>query len=353
MKRFKRGFALILGAAMAMSAVTALSVDARTNYIDEPFVLPAGFEEYEVFDDAGLLSWINNSTHSEKHAYIPYWFDDGINVRYLCFTNFHYNNVEVTTNNKELWQEIYQKYGEELDFDYVTDFYTQNADGTYTGYLYDDCDENGYEFADPAKAEDKSALIQEMCAEMYEAGCVTEATYTPYTAIYAVGWESPVINVWNLGETGDSEVGKLQEILSQFRADGTVKYDETTECYSLVIDSLQAPDLMYAIKEVYPDAIGNMGTFQMTSSKVSAEAVDLLAALEQEENVPGDVNADGTTDITDAVLILQHYAESAASGAAAASETNMDVNRDGSITIDDATEVLGIYAQNAAGVTES
>ena len=71
------------------------------------------------------------------------------------------------------------------------------------------------------------------------------------------------------------------------------------------------------------------------------------------ELTKGDINADGTTDITDAMLILQHYAETAASGIVTASETNMDVNGDGSVDLDDASAVLQIYAENAAGVNAS
>ena len=72
------------------------------------------------------------------------------------------------------------------------------------------------------------------------------------------------------------------------------------------------------------------------------------------ESAGGDVNADGKVDITDAALILQHYAQHAASSIYAAAETDaMDVNGDGSIDIADATKVLEIYAQSAAGVTAS
>ena len=72
------------------------------------------------------------------------------------------------------------------------------------------------------------------------------------------------------------------------------------------------------------------------------------------ESAGGDVNADGKVDITDAALILQHYAQHAASSIYAAAETDaMDVNGDGNIDIADATKVLEIYAQSAAGVTAS
>ena len=306
MKKMKKVLSLLLGGVVAMGSASAFPAEAKANFIDEPFVLPEGFENYEVFDDAGLFSALENSAHSEKHRYIPYRYDSGDHMLYMCFTTFQYNNFRIVATDKDAFLDIYEKYREELDFDVEPEFFVKETDGTYSGVFFDYCDENGYDITDPANVEDKSALIQEMCAEMYEAGCIQEATYTPYLATYAVGWESSIISVWNLGETGDSETETLQGILSQFREDGIVDYNEATECYNLGIDALQAPDLMYAIKEVYPDAKGSTGIFQMTNYQVSCDAVDILANLEQPETeniVCGDINLDGKISVLDAIML--------------------------------------------------
>ena len=67
----------------------------------------------------------------------------------------------------------------------------------------------------------------------------------------------------------------------------------------------------------------------------------------------GDVNANDTIDITDATLILTHYAQTAAGLPSSLTEAQLsagDTDRDSSITIADATAILKYYAEKAAGL---
>ena len=70
--------------------------------------------------------------------------------------------------------------------------------------------------------------------------------------------------------------------------------------------------------------------------------------------VTGDVDDNGSVDISDATLVLTYYAKQAAGintddfkdGQSKAA----DINADGTVDISDATDILTIYAKNAAGL---
>ncbi len=250
------------------------------------------------------------------------------------------------------YDEIYSKYSESLDMDYHhrNDPPVKQPDNDVTATLYDCYDENGKETKDPSVMEDKFELIQEMCAEMYEAGCITEADYMGITASPSFGWCSGLYVSLNTNDD-KTEYDKLNQIVSGF-TDGKIKsYSDEDGVYYLDADLLEADELNSAIQEVYPDAAAHtLLEFQTTTSTVNTESLNLLSALSYEIS---DVNADGKTDITDATLILQHYAQSAASISTASEIDTMDVNGDGNIDIADATKVLEIYAQRAVGLIVS
>ena len=78
-------------------------------------------------------------------------------------------------------------------------------------------------------------------------------------------------------------------------------------------------------------------------------ALDEMSAAET-----GDIDSNGTVDISDATAVLSMYAESAAGISSAiytsAASDPADINGDGSIDISDATAILIYYTQNAAGL---
>lgn len=92
---------------------------------------------------------------------------------------------------------------------------------------------------------------------------------------------------------------------------------------------------------VYPDAL-----FTCEDDFILAESLDPV--------IPGDVDGNGTVELTDATIVLTMYAKSAASIELDETEKRQlaaaDVNKNGSIDLSDATEVLSIYARNAAGL---
>lgn len=81
---------------------------------------------------------------------------------------------------------------------------------------------------------------------------------------------------------------------------------------------------------------------------------DFILAESLDPVIPGDVDGNGTVELTDATIVLTMYAKSAASIELDETEKRQlaaaDVNKNGSIDLSDATEVLSIYARNAAGL---
>ena len=203
---------------------------------------------------------------------------------------------------------------------------------------------------------EKYSILKEMCKEMYEAGCIEAAEYRPFCGI---GTRYDTFDFWVKGFAGSAD--ELEKTVTDVYEYATIRAatvegnyqikvctqsDSTAEDFFAVLDAVNAMDSDFEVGV----ELENFDESVYVPS-LSSESVNLLTIIQKEAAC--DVDGSGTVDISDAVLILQHYAESAASGAATASETDMDVDSDGSITIDDATEVLGIYAQNAAGVMGS
>ena len=83
----------------------------------------------------------------------------------------------------------------------------------------------------------------------------------------------------------------------------------------------------------------------------------IIAESEEDNTVTGDVNGDGTVNISDATLVLTLYASDAAGividGVTEEQRLAADINGDGSVTISDATAILTYYSETAAGLDPS
>ena len=336
MKRFKRGFALILGAAMAMSSAASLSADA----IDFPGVAefkgPDGYELMKMTTERAEYRCIDN--HSSWYFY----------------TNFWYNFAIFDVSDGELWAEIYEKYEAELAPDHYSASESQNnGEPVVCVQFYDLLDEG--DTPDAADSiQDKTDVLEAAMREAFEAGILVDANYSALHVDRTHGQVEDQLRV--SGYTGTAD--EMKAVVDEYNPEAAITLyqnsagEDACAIKELTGNSTEELEALCAkIEETFAGCDANLvivGTH--AGFHDIGGTVDILFELKEEVS---DIDSSGTVDITDAVMILQHYAESAVSGAAAASETNMDVNRDGSITIDDATEVLGIYAQNAAGVTES
>ncbi len=100
-----------------------------------------------------------------------------------------------------------------------------------------------------------------------------------------------------------------------------------------------------------PDGYANPGTIPVTVT--NSQQVQTLNIVLEKAGAKGDVNANSLIDISDATLVLTHYAQTAAGMGGSLSEAQLkagDTDGDSSITISDATAILRYYAEKAAGL---
>ncbi len=94
-----------------------------------------------------------------------------------------------------------------------------------------------------------------------------------------------------------------------------------------------------------PDAV--------TVNVADSQAVQNLVVVLEKAFAKGDVNGDDAVNISDATLMLTHYASSAAGLPSSLTDTQLsagDTDGDSGITIADATAILRYYAEKAAGL---
>ena len=374
MKKIKEAVSLLTICTMLINPVIQVSAERERDEYDElyggPGPFSAGMDGYELVEsDYGL--WQNEvyfeygDQNFPEPAYVVYreaekhdrvWVGGYVHQNLLM--------IEKTegTENADI-QEVYEKYSEELDYDYTFQWNTWGLSSLMSGSMplnmlafYDNRDEIGNVTAVDSAIPDKQEQVKAFCEELYQLGLIDRAAYVGYAP--ALAHFSMVTTDFVIDNVAAS-AEELLSIVSVINEDITVVENVVEENVSYVIGNIENPDDLWAaaaaLRAAYPESEFDNHEYGIEPYNfLGIETVDILALLEMESNIPdGDVNADGTTDITDAVLILQHYAESAASGVSTASETNMDVNGDGSIDLDDASAVLQIYAENAAGVDAS
>ena len=357
MTLMKKGIAVLLSAVLAANMSVCMEAVGSFSFHDDivGVEIPQG---YELFEDG--LMYFNPDLSCFKHGLVYREVsdeEDPTPYRSIAFHDYvSYNVTELWLKLDSDWESLYEPYKDAIAFDYVdSDILTLNGEDVLFLFCCDKPEE-GEDIRNPVSVESKFEVIQKMCADMNEQGSLLKADYTGTITIYHCKMLYNTVSIKNYAGTED----ELMQIASQFTNDVSVKYVEQYGLYNVSLSGLAHYGEMYrfcdAVRTAYPECKTciQLSGDEAGGKTVSTETIDILSALEQiPESANGDINADGTTDITDAVLILQHYAESAASGASAAAETNMDVNGDGSVDLDDATAVLQIYAENAAGVDAS
>ena len=347
MKIIKKVLALALGAVIAMGSAVPVSIaeagNADVTGVYDINTIPEGFEAFE---------------NTELYEQYSEYFDDLYFVyrhaedprRFVSYYHFTISRIDITITN-DTWEEIYNKYSEKLGMDNVTLL----SDGT-TVRIEEAISMSADAYEDPKAAliekynaiEEKYALLMQMCSEMYQSDCIEAAAYRAFH-----GSPKELYTGQFLVEEYAGTLEELEAVVTNVCADAVVKKTDTN--YRIVCptaeDFFAAAEAVKAMEGEHIVDVDINVYYESGEAvpELGSEVIDMISVL-QEAYAFGDINADGTTDITDAVLILQHYAEIAASGASAAAETNMDVNGDGSVDLDDAAAVLQIYAENAAGV---
>ena len=344
MTKIKRVLSTLIGTVIAVSSIciTPVSAVSQTTETTE-------FEGYEQIEDYGIFSFVTG-TESSKEKYLTYWdtesHRDLIVVEPAIYNVCHVTIIDSSVN-MEKYEEIYNKYAEKLDFDHAGEI--SYADWT-TVTFHDNLDANGEISFDVTAGRDIYSTFKKMCAELYDAGIISEASYEEYSMSRHDGFldYSYGLKIKDISATND----ELLETIIAIDDTLEIGSDEYTGADFAII-GIDTPEkfmtVAEAIKTKYPESVlySDSG-FAEEVCYITSGSTNLLTAIQEEASC--DTDNSGEIEITDATAILESYANTAAGVAAASEENPMDVNGDGAVGIDDATFGLTVYAELAAGL---
>lgn len=211
MKKLSKVLAAVSCAAMTFASLGSVNSEAIWIMIDNVFEAPEGYTE---FDDKGSCHGVNGASrdNDDYTAYIK--SDEYGYASILVYYSYRYNYTVFTVAHEKIdvYDSIYEKYSDKLNMQhYDRDIYSKQLKYDEEFCMYDMYDADGYVTKDPSKMEDKHDIIMEMAAEMYDAGCITEATYKSVTAGLAIGSYAPALVVFKT-ENPTEEEKKLHMI---------------------------------------------------------------------------------------------------------------------------------------------
>ncbi|MGN0584958.1 MAG: hypothetical protein ACI4JD_05820 [Ruminococcus sp.] len=335
MKIFKKTLTWLIASAMMTGALPVFGAEAVSSDSCE-IIVP---EEYSVYDDSeGLFEWTG-----EKGAPLVLVYNDeagGICVDAAVDYYCNYSEFAVAEGKTEEFDSIYEKYRSLLEMD--------NCSGSGIGKEMYDYAES---FEDITKTKSKYQTIKEMAAELYQAGCISSASYCPVNYLFKTGqyYGNAVLEI-----SGDSdETEKLTEIGSAYESFEKIvadPYSESTESttYHVYIDITELNAFAKDVNAAYGDNVVNMQAAGGFIDKIKYHCFGSVNLLDP---YICDIDESGAADIADAALLLAGYSESAAGIQQASAEGDkMDVNGDGVVDVSDAAYILDYYAQASAGI---
>ena len=363
MMNIKKTLSIITSAAIAFCAFAGNVIQADALGYDflptstsqtDPRVPPEGYE------------FFNGTEEYERcKEYFPNYIilkESRAPVYFVAYSEFEMHRVKITVTN-DGWKDIYSKYSEIIGSD-STEIIEDNGTVIIPGVSLSAKDETtdfiaAYEAECDAFTSKREAAI-EMCEEMYKAGCIKTAKYTPVISKDRQLLKTTGLYLKNYAGTAED----LEKILSDTVPNLNINY--YAEVDGELLDSYHIGGFKSAIEYVEAlEILKNMeGDHELTYNifvyeetgmempSIGNFTIDIVAAIEEECAMIAscDTDANGTVEITDATAILESYANTAAGVAAASEENPMDVNGDGAVGIDDATFVLTVYAELAAGL---
>ena len=332
---------LITGAMMTSLTLSAEAVIPVEDQLTNPYISetePKVPDEFEQIEDYGMLS---DSVESE--IYTAYWLNEK-HESFLILYNYGqcYTEMQLYADSADCdWESIYEKYRDELDFD--TEYIGNGL------VLYDTMDEEGNPFGSYGDFEDRSVfahkkeLLQQMYAEMYEAGLHMDVEYRDYYAKAAgVFTNASSVSIYD----AEIDAAMLQEELAEINENLEVcpTSDEWHGAY-YVVENVngtmdEALKVAEVIKTYYPESdLGVPYSRNDIFTYAGTVAIDLLEGLPA-SNQPnaGDVNQDGKISVLDAIFLSK-----AAVQAVRLNETQTtagDFNGDGVVNTEDVTLLL-------------
>lgn len=364
MKLLKKSITLITAAALASSLVAPLRADAAYGFVSDPFSAPDG---YEFFNAEGMFDYmVMPGSVFGTETEVPFYTvcrkrsEDSGETYYHLYFDYKYNYTSFSIKNEKIeeFDAIYEKYSDGLDMDYYKRENPPLAqpDFDVTATMYDKYDETGELIKDPAHAVSKFINVLAFMSEAYRAGCLNDADYYGVTCGTMLGFERSFGIYLRDGDAETDKTAELQAIVDSFGAEvvayeGSVASDgEYHRQYGINMeDDWDIPEILAAVREVYPDVVGvNAAIFDMSSGTANAGAVNIITGSEYSYC---DTDGNGKVELDDAVTVLQHYAQTAVGiSADETASLTADSNGDGSVNLDDAVMVLTSYAETAAGI---
>ncbi len=344
MTKIKRRLSVLIGTVLAVSSICIMPVNAEFQTTDT-----TEFEGYEQIEDYGIFSFVAE-TKSGEEKYLTYWdtesHRDLIVIEPAIYNVCHVKIIDSSVN-MEKYEEIYNNYADKLDFDHAGE--TSYADWTAV-HFHDNLDANGEISFDVTAGRDIYSTFKKMCAELYDAGIISEASHAKYSMSRHDGYldYSYGLKIKDISATND----ELLETVVAIDDTLEIGSDEYTGADFAII-GIDTPEkfmtVAEAIKIKYPESVlYSDSLFAEEAGYITSGSTNILTAIQEESSC--DTDNSGEIEITDATVILESYANTAAGIATASEENPMDVNGDGTVGIDDATFVLTVYAELAAGL---
>ncbi len=303
----------------------------------------------------GILSANVNAEGINEVSVRSVVFEDGT---ILTTIDAHNGNVESTyyTVNRN---DAYRRY--DSDKGYIINVCCKDAavfengiSGKYSFYMLDDgsyaigIDENSRFYYSGLAYDDVSAMVTEFLASE---NIVSVAVQKGYQRLDGQFLEmTQIIDVYSEAEITADDFKWAED------QGYSISSIEETE-YGYYEVTMSFPDDIEYWNGIYTFMLNCMDMQDVYAVKNSIIEKSIWVAPQYEtvemytNTLTGDADSSGTVDLDDAVLILQHYANTAAGISPASADTDlMDVNGSGTVDLDDAVEVLTIYAETAAGL---
>ncbi|MBQ8688124.1 MAG: hypothetical protein IJ512_06200 [Ruminococcus sp.] len=338
MKTWKKFCAAAISAALLSGIASSLSASADYSLAFFTRCINDTSYRYEFVDTYGAFSAPILRDDCKVYNAYRRVYSSGSEEFIVCFDPT-YNVTTFEISDTEQFSQIYAKYESTLNFDSYT---LTEMDGFYTAVMYHKqkvCSD----FSFPMQLD----TIQAMCDEMKAAGIVNSAVYNycsyPTAALAYADFSSILLE-----ESLTTETEGMAEILEKHSAYIESVSENKIKLFRASSDQMVAvvEDIMAAFPgySVHPDAAFYLDTYSGSHSPRLDLLTNSILDFPKE-----DVNQSGSTDIEDAIIVLQLYAENAVSGTSEFPEA-YDVDGNGTLDIKDASNVLSCYANAAAGV---
>ena len=354
MKKTSKILSFILGAAMAVSVLPSMSASADYRYYPmEDVDIKDAFSNYEYFNDNELYR------NHEEFFSLPVSFP--IIYRSLDYKAFFWGTtyipvhlVNFTVSDNDKFEEIYSTYEDELGLEKSQDNRDENRFYLRGNVDLENCESQEERDAlideQNANMQEEYEMIMNMCSEMYEAGCISEATYLPYSF---GGGKSSFIYIWvfDIEEFGNVTHEEIEEVVNSVPNMEVGFWENNSGCgIGFIDDEKGTIEDLFAVYDALKEKFGDELVFHISDYRIFAEdayiypsfdvqRIDLIAELEKNTGIAyGDANIDDHIGVQDAIVMNKSIV-----GAVELNEEQkkvVDLNKDNDVNSEDLNLLL-------------